>query len=42
VTTESTLTQFGYRFGRSGTHAARTMMSGELAALLAHQPEQAL
>ena len=41
MTIESTLTKFGYRFGRNGAHAARTMMSGELAILLAHQLETA-
>jgi hypothetical protein len=41
VTTDSTLTKFGFRFGRNGAHAARTMMLGELRTLFIHQPETA-
>ena len=41
MTTDSTLTKFGFRFGRNGAHAARTMMLGELRTLFIHQPETA-
>ena len=41
MTTDSTLSTFGFRFGRNGAHAARTMMLGELRTLFIHQPETA-
>jgi hypothetical protein len=38
---EALLTKLGFRFGRNGTHAARTMMLDDLRQLLAHLPSQA-
>ena len=35
------LTQFGFKFGINGTHAARTMMLDDLSVLLAAVPQDA-
>lgn len=35
MTEQQHLLRFGYRFGRNGAHAARTMMLGEVSILLA-------
>ncbi len=39
---EQALIKFGYRCGRSGAHASRTMMLAELSTLLAHVPPSAV
>ena len=41
MTQDGALRQFGYRFGRGGAHAARTMMFDELATLLDGVPASA-
>lgn len=41
MTNDSTLCKFGFRFGRNGAHAARTMMLSELRTLFDHQAEAA-
>lgn len=41
-TSESLLVQMGFRFGRSGTHASRTLMLEDLRALLDHTQPEAL
>ena len=39
---EQKLVNFGYRFGRNGAHASRTMMLGEISTLLAHASSTAV
>jgi len=41
VTSERTLVQLGFKFGRSGAHSARTMMLGEVEALFSKVPASA-
>lgn len=40
MTPESVLLKFGFKFGKSGAHAARTMMLGELQQLFARVPPE--